>query len=93
VAWLGERGREPGPLWTGQRGVLTDSGNPGVLAVGDEARITGLRPHRLRHTFATSLRQCGADPSQVQSLLGHASLDTSAVSAAGQDPGVGVIRW
>lgn len=31
-----------------------------------------------RHTFATRLRQGGADPAQVQALLGHASLDTSA---------------
>jgi hypothetical protein len=25
-AWLDERSREPGPLWTGQRGPLTDFG-------------------------------------------------------------------
>jgi integrase/recombinase XerC len=79
AAWLDERGRESGPLWTGQRGALTDSGiTQVVLAVGDDAGITGLRPHRLRHTFATRLRQGGADPAQVQALLGHASLDTSA---------------
>jgi integrase/recombinase XerC len=78
-AWIDERGREPGPLWIGQRGALTDSGiTQVVLAVGEDARITGLRPHRLRHTFATRLRQGGADPAQVQALLGHASLDTSA---------------
>jgi site-specific recombinase XerD len=77
--WLDKRGRGPGPLWTGQRGALTDSGiTQVVLAAGEDARITGLRPHRLRHTFATRLRQGGADPAQVQALLGHASLDTSA---------------
>jgi hypothetical protein len=38
----------------------------------------GLRPHRARHTFATRLRQGGADPAQVQALLGHASIDTAA---------------
>ncbi|MEV5752297.1 tyrosine-type recombinase/integrase [Actinoallomurus sp. NPDC052308] len=77
--WLDERGREAGPLWTGQRGRLTDSGIAQVvLAVGKAAGIDGLRPHRLRHTFATRLRQGGADPAQVQSLLGHSSLDTSA---------------
>ncbi|MCX0275605.1 tyrosine-type recombinase/integrase [Nocardia zapadnayensis] len=79
VAWLDERGREPGPLWTGQRGRLTDSGiTQVVLAVGRDARITGLRPHRLRHTFATRLRQGGADPAQIQAVLGHTSLDTAA---------------
>jgi integrase len=78
-AWLDERGREPGPLWTGQRGALTDSGiTQAVLAAGHAAGIEGLRPHRLRHTFATRLRQGGADPAQVQALLGHATLDTSA---------------
>jgi len=78
-AWLDERGREPGPLWTGQRGRLTDSGiTQVVLAVGSDAGIDGLRPHRLRHTYATRLRQGGADPAQVQALLGHASIDTAA---------------
>ncbi|XAN42400.1 site-specific integrase [Micromonospora schwarzwaldensis] len=34
--------------------------------------------HRLRHTYATRLRQGGADPPQAQALLGHASLDATA---------------
>ena len=79
TAWLGERGRHPGPLWPGQRGPLTISGIVQVvLAVGADAGIPGLRPHRCRHTFAARLRQGGADVAQVQALLGHASLDTSA---------------
>ncbi|MEU7942435.1 site-specific integrase [Microbispora bryophytorum] len=49
-----------------------------VLAVGADAKLPGLRPHRLRHTYATRLREGGADVAQVQALLGHASLDTSA---------------
>ncbi|MFI9597739.1 tyrosine-type recombinase/integrase [Nonomuraea sp. NPDC052265] len=78
-AWLDTRGRQPGPLWTGQRGALTISGIVQVvLAVGDDAKLPGLRPHRLRHTYATRLREGGADVAQVQALLGHASLDTSA---------------
>jgi len=78
-AWLDVRGRHPGPAWTGQRGRLTTSGiTQVVLAAGGEAGIPGLRPHRCRHTFATRLRQGGADPAQVQALLGHASLDTAA---------------
>ncbi len=79
TAWIRHRGGEPGPLWTGQRGRLTTSGiTQIVLAVGTDAGQTGLRPHRLRHTHATRLRQGGADPAQVQALLGHASLDTTA---------------
>ena len=78
-AWLDVRGRHPGPAWTGQRGPLTISGiTQVVLAAGDDAGIPGLRPHRCRHTFATRLRQGGADPAQVQALLGHASIDTAA---------------
>lgn len=79
TAWLDERGRHDGPLWIGQRGPLTISGlTQIVLAVGAAAGIEGLRPHRLRHTYATRLRQGGADPAQVQALLGHALLDTTA---------------
>jgi integrase/recombinase XerC len=78
-AWLDERGRHPGPAWHGQRGPLTISGiTQVVLAVGADAGIPGLRPHRCRHTFGTRLRQGGADPAQVQALLGHASIDTAA---------------
>jgi integrase len=77
-AWLLERGRKPGPLWLGQRGPLSVSGlTQVVLAVGRQAGIEGLRPHRLRHTYATRLRQGGADVAQVQALLGHASVETA----------------
>src|SRR6516162_4887384 len=77
--WLDVRGRHPGPIWTGQRGPLTISRvTQVVLAAGEDAGIPGLRPHRARHTFATRLRQGGADPAQVQALLGHAAIDTAA---------------
>jgi integrase len=78
-AWLDVRGRHPGPAWTGQRGPLTESGiTQVVLAAGADAGIPGLRPHRCRHTCATRLRQGGADPAQIQAILGHGSIDTSA---------------
>jgi integrase len=79
TAWIEARGREPGALWWGQRGRLTISGiTQAVLAIGTDAGLTGLRPHQIRHTYATRLRQGGADPAQIQALLGHASLDSSA---------------
>lgn len=49
-----------------------------MLAAGAAAGIPGLCPNRCRHTFGTRLRQGGADPAQVQALLGHASVDTAA---------------
>ncbi|RSN46558.1 tyrosine-type recombinase/integrase [Actinomadura sp. WAC 06369] len=79
VDYLAERGRADGPLWLGQRGPLTVSGlTQVVLAVGAAAGVPGLRPQRLRHTYGTRLRRGGADPAQVQALLGHASIETAA---------------
>lgn len=49
-----------------------------MLAVGQDAGIAGLRPRRFRHTYGTRLRQDGANVAQVQALLNHASIETSA---------------
>ncbi|MFC3983463.1 tyrosine-type recombinase/integrase [Streptosporangium jomthongense] len=79
AAWLTERGLQAGPLWPGQRGPLSASGITQVVpAIGDDAGLPGLRPHRIRHTYATRLRESGADPAQIQALLGHSSIETSA---------------
>lgn len=81
TAWLAARGRDPGPLWTGRNGQrLTISGITKVVirmgqAVGGPET---LRPHVLRHTYATRLRQGGADLAQIQALMGHAGPDTTA---------------
>lgn len=34
-----------------------------------------VRPHRLRHTYATNLAQAGMDPEVLQRLMGHAHFD------------------
>jgi integrase len=88
AAWLQLRGARPGVLFEGQRGPLSASGiTQVVLAVGEAAGLPGLRPHRLRHTCATRLREGGAGPQQVQAILGHVSLETTARYFRPGDPG------
>ena len=36
-----------------------------------------LNPHKYRHTLATNMLNKGADPSQIQQILGHQSVDTT----------------
>jgi integrase len=57
-AWLSRRGTAPGRLFPGQRGPLSVSGiTQVVLAVGEAAGLPGLRPQRLRHTWAAHSRR------------------------------------
>jgi hypothetical protein len=47
-------------------------------AAGSSGR---LYPHKLRHTFATSLRAQGAELADIRDLLGHENLNTSLIYA------------
>jgi integrase/recombinase XerD len=71
--WLFPGASEAGHISTESvRRVFTDA----VTAAGIEKKV---RPHGLRHAFATHLRDLGVDITLIQALLGHANIKTTAV--------------
>lgn len=78
LAWMLEH---PGgeKLWAGQRGPLTRKGIIHLVErVAIQAGLPKMHPHQLRHTFATRLREAGVDLQVIQSVMGHASIETTA---------------
>ena len=81
-AVLAYRGRRrSGPLFMGREGRL--SRRQVQRIVGDVSRRIGdeSHPHRLRHSFATSLVKSGTSTLVLQRLMGHASASSSAIYA------------
>ncbi len=52
-----------------------------IRALGQAAGVTGVSPHRLRHTYATQLLNHGMSLTGVRALMGHVRLATTLVSA------------
>jgi integrase/recombinase XerC/integrase/recombinase XerD len=65
-----------GPLWRGKDGrPLTASGLQEIFRRISHAAGFRVWPHLLRHTWATAMRDAGADAEAVQTLGGWASAD------------------
>jgi site-specific recombinase XerD len=71
---------DDGHIFIGQRGnALTESAVQDVVRkYGELAKLDGVTPHVLRHTFAKSLIDKGVDLVSVKHLMGHKRLDSTA---------------
>jgi integrase/recombinase XerC len=52
-----------------------------LRSMGEAVQISGVSPHRLRHTFATRLINAGMPITSLQKLLGHDHLSTTQIYA------------
>jgi site-specific recombinase XerD len=77
--WIGER--KTGYLFPGPKGkkLSERAFQVRLEQLGKKAGIVKhLHPHLMRHTFATALLRAGVDLRNVQQLLGHSNLQTTA---------------
>ena len=70
-------------LFVNARGGAMDANRPRdrLRALGAAAQVTGVTPHRLRHTLATRLINVGTPITTLQKLLGHDHLGTTQIYA------------
>ena len=70
----------PRPLIATSRGAMSVSGLYKIVnSLLAPSTASKKSPHTLRHTFATSLLNAGADINSVKELLGHASLGATQI--------------
>lgn len=70
----------PAPLICSSRGALTGKGVYRIVrGMLEGTGATHKSPHSLRHTFATSMLNGGAEINSVKELLGHASLQSTQI--------------
>lgn len=87
VDWLQARGEWDGSLLcrVGKGGAIEQAGisdqaiYAAILKRGVEARVARFSPHDLRKTYASGLIDQSGDISTVSRLLGHASIETTAI--------------
>lgn len=85
VAMVGEKGKTKGYVFPGNAGnshIHRNSiGKMLKSLVSETPDLPHVHPHKLRHTFATTLRANGAELEDIKDLLGHEKLDTSLIYA------------
>ena len=70
----------PRPLIATRHGAMSESALYKIVRnILEETTASKKSPHTLRHTFATSLLNAGADINSVKELLGHASLGATQI--------------
>jgi site-specific recombinase XerD len=75
LLWLRATGQPPTIGWLREQ----------IAKLGVAVQITGLAPHRLRHTLATRLLNVGMDITRIQKLLGHQYISTTMIYARVHD--------
>jgi integrase/recombinase XerD len=81
-SFLRSRSIQKGYIFLGKDGKPMTSRNAQKI-VSTAARSAGITkpvtPHKLRHSFATHLREAGQDLRVIQELLGHSSIQTTEI--------------